>query len=55
MGGQILDDGNDHHGGAAGKLTTTGKLGDVMQESAHAAMSYVREPGSTPWGCRKTF
>jgi len=25
-----------------GKLTTTGKLGDVMQESAHAAMSYVR-------------
>src|SRR5690242_14046911 len=25
-----------------GKLQTTGKLGDVMQESAHAAMSYVR-------------
>ncbi|MCB9650994.1 MAG: endopeptidase La [Deltaproteobacteria bacterium] len=25
-----------------GKLTITGKLGDVMQESAHAAMSYVR-------------
>jgi ATP-dependent Lon protease len=25
-----------------GKLTTTGKLGDVMQESALAAMSYVR-------------
>jgi len=25
-----------------GKLATTGKLGDVMQESAHAAMSYVR-------------
>jgi ATP-dependent Lon protease len=25
-----------------GKMTTTGKLGDVMQESAHAAMSYVR-------------
>jgi len=25
-----------------GKLTMTGKLGDVMQESAHAAMSYVR-------------
>ncbi len=25
-----------------GKLTTTGKLGDVMQESVQAAMSYVR-------------
>src|SRR5258708_13668713 len=25
-----------------GKLQTTGKLGDVMQESAHGAMSYVR-------------
>src|SRR5512141_1681601 len=25
-----------------GKLTITGKLGDVMQESAHAAMSYIR-------------
>ena len=25
-----------------GKLTLTGKLGDVMQESAHAAMSYTR-------------
>ena len=27
-----------------GKLTITGKLGDVMQESAQAAMSYIRQP-----------
>jgi ATP-dependent Lon protease len=25
-----------------GKLTTTGQLGEVMQESAHAALSYIR-------------
>ncbi len=31
-----------HHHGGKGKLFTTGKLGDVMQESAQAAMSYIR-------------
>jgi ATP-dependent Lon protease len=29
-----------------GRLTTTGKLGDVMQESAQAAMSFVRSRAS---------
>jgi len=41
MGGQILTTETTIMEGR-GKLTTTGKLGDVMQESAHAAMSYVR-------------
>ncbi len=30
-----------------GRLTLTGKLGDVMQESAQAAMSYIRSKAST--------
>jgi ATP-dependent Lon protease len=37
-----------------GKLTTTGKLGDVMQESAQAATSYVRAR-SQSFGLPKDF
>jgi ATP-dependent Lon protease len=37
-----------------GKLTITGKLGDVMQESAQAAMSYVRSRGRA-WGLPDDF
>ncbi len=41
VGGQILTTETTIMEGR-GKLTTTGKLGDVMQESAQAALSYVR-------------
>jgi ATP-dependent Lon protease len=41
VGGQILTTEATTMEGR-GKLTTTGKLGDVMQESAQAAMSYIR-------------
>ena len=37
-----------------GRLTLTGKLGDVMQESAHAAMSFVRSKTSE-YGLPKDF
>lgn len=37
-----------------GKLTITGKLGDVMQESAHAAMTYVRSRAAE-FGLEKDF
>jgi hypothetical protein len=37
-----------------GRLTLTGKLGDVMQESAQAAMSYVRTK-SEEFGIPKDF
>ncbi len=37
-----------------GRLTLTGKLGDVMQESAQAAMSYVRSRASV-FGLPKDF
>ena len=34
-----------------GRLTLTGKLGDVMQESAQAAMSYIRSRSATSSAC----
>ena len=37
-----------------GKLTLTGKLGDVMQESTQAALSYIRSR-ATPLGLERTF
>ncbi len=37
-----------------GKLMITGKLGDVMQESAQAAMSYVRSRAAS-WGLEPLF
>jgi len=37
-----------------GKLTVTGKLGDVMQESAQAALSYVRSKAKS-LGLKKDF
>ena len=37
-----------------GRLTLTGQLGDVMQESAHAAMSYVRSKAEE-FGIQKDF
>lgn len=37
-----------------GQLTLTGQLGDVMQESAHAAMSYIRSR-ATDLGLKKSF
>ena len=46
VGGQILQTEATLMRGR-GKLTLTGKLGDVMQESAQAAMSYVRSRAAT--------
>ncbi len=53
LGGQILSIEATLMDGK-GNLTTTGKLGDVMQESAQAAMSYVRSRSQT-FGLPKDF
>ncbi|MFH1007549.1 MAG: endopeptidase La [Candidatus Latescibacterota bacterium] len=37
-----------------GELTLTGKLGDVMQESARAALSYIRSV-TDQWGIKEDF
>jgi len=46
VGGQVLSTESTLMEGK-GRLTLTGKLGDVMQESAQAAMSYIRTRTST--------
>lgn len=48
VGGELLTIESIHIEGK-GKLTTTGKLGDVMQESAQAALTYARSR-SKEWG-----
>jgi ATP-dependent Lon protease len=53
VGGQVLATESTLMEGK-GRLTLTGKLGDVMQESAQAAMSYVRSR-STRFGLPKDF
>ena len=53
VGGEILSTEATLMGGS-GKLTLTGKLGEVMQESAQAAMSYVRSR-SHAFGIPKDF
>ncbi len=42
VGGELLTTEVTLMGGGKGNLTLTGQLGDVMQESARAALSYVR-------------
>ncbi len=53
MGGQVLATETTVMEGK-GRLTLTGKLGDVMQESAQAAMSYARSRGAE-FGLPKDF
>ncbi|MBF0627836.1 MAG: endopeptidase La [Magnetococcales bacterium] len=48
VGGELLTIESIHIDGK-GKLTTTGKLGDVMQESAQAALTYARSR-AREWG-----
>jgi hypothetical protein len=53
MGGEILMVRGSHHAGS-GKVEITGKLGDVMQESAKAALSYLRSR-SPLYGLKSDF
>jgi ATP-dependent Lon protease len=53
MGGQVMTTEASIMPGK-GRLTLTGQLGDVMQESAHAAMSFVRSR-SPQFGLAKDF
>src|SRR5204863_7577357 len=53
VGGQILHIEATTMSGK-GKLTLTGKLGEVMQESAQAAMSYVRSRANQ-YGIKRDF
>jgi ATP-dependent Lon protease len=53
MGGQVLSTEASIMPGK-GRLTLTGQLGDVMQESAQAAMSYIRSR-SAQFGLAKDF
>ena len=41
MGGDVMEIETSVIPGKGG-LTLTGQLGDIMQESAHAALSYIR-------------
>lgn len=35
----------------SGLVKLTGQLGDVMQESAHTALSWIRSHAQQVWGC----
>ena len=55
VGGSILTTEVATVDGKGGKLTLTGKLGDVMQESAQAAVTYVRSRCATAGAARDFY